>query len=388
MTLVSSIPTLAQGTSSGQIQVDPDVEELVLTGWLGEDSVFVGSIGLRAEGGDVERFSFEPDELKRESNDEDEVDEDEVIYRHQTSLVGEPSLSDEQHKYFQVHVSNVTVPGTYKGNIRFQLPGQDLEEALSVPLRVVAKARPQITPEVGSGNLTFNLVRCKDLQQDWWIGCGIARLLLPAGLFRDSHTLQFHNPIRADAKVQDTNVVVNGEHSGIQLSENELKIPNTATFKADGESTMPLEIDRRAIPPDHYTGAIYLNLEGGVRRLEIPVNINVRTGPTWVIFWIVVGLLLGQLLRVVEEKQPTAGQGQRSTTETIIGRGAANNPLQLIVKVAVFGVLVWIGIRTHYLEQGLILGTNPTTDYLNLVVWGLSADVASRVVTRSLVGLR
>jgi hypothetical protein len=104
-----------------------------------------------------------------------------------------------------------------------------------------------------------------------------------------------------------------------------------------------------------------------------------------VIFWIAVGLLLGQLFRVVEEK-PAAGQPQRTPTQAIIGEGAAANPLRLIVKVGIFGVLVWIGIRTHYLEQGLILGTNPTTDYLNLVVWGLTADVASRVFTRSMVG--
>ncbi|BAY60052.1 hypothetical protein NIES22_01090 [Calothrix brevissima NIES-22] len=37
-----------------------------------------------------------------------------------------------------------------------------------------------------------------------------------------------------------------------------------------------------------------------------------------------------------------------------------------------------VGIRALYVEKGLTFGANPFSDYLELILWGLSADVASR----------
>ncbi len=37
-----------------------------------------------------------------------------------------------------------------------------------------------------------------------------------------------------------------------------------------------------------------------------------------------------------------------------------------------------MGIGSLYVENGKTFGSNPFSDYLGLVLWGLSADVASR----------
>jgi hypothetical protein len=49
----------------------------------------------------------------------------------------------------------------------------------------------------------------------------------------------------------------------------------------------------------------------------------------------------------------------------------------------VLGFLVWIGLlaigfQTLYVNQGTAFGSNGIFDYVGLVLWGLTADVASR----------
>jgi hypothetical protein len=102
------------------------------------------------------------------------------------------------------------------------------------------------------------------------------------------------------------------------------------------------------------------------RQLELPVTINVRTGPTWVIIWIVAGLGLGQLARFYEERSPQPGQApeERNSIQKIFGRDYSWP--RLILKAGFFVVLVWVGIKTFYVDQGLFLGANPLTDYLSL----------------------
>lgn len=40
-----------------------------------------------------------------------------------------------------------------------------------------------------------------------------------------------------------------------------------------------------------------------------------------------------------------------------------------------------VGLRALYVEKGLTFGADPFSDYLGLILWGLSADVASRSVS-------
>jgi hypothetical protein len=49
----------------------------------------------------------------------------------------------------------------------------------------------------------------------------------------------------------------------------------------------------------------------------------------------------------------------------------------LLSLALLFGLSV-VGIRALYVEKGATFGADPFADYLGLVLWGLSADVASR----------
>ena len=128
-------------------------------------------------------------------------------------------------------------------------------------------------------------------------------------------------------------------------------------------------------------------MEGGTERLRLPVGLNVRVGPTWVILYIMLGLTLEQAVRLVDETgKGTGANGTRKPWEVFLGVGGSKftgeSTVRLLLKLALLAGLVWVGIETLYVNQGLFFGANPTTDYLGLVLWGLSADVASRSLSQ------
>lgn len=54
-------------------------------------------------------------------------------------------------------------------------------------------------------------------------------------------------------------------------------------------------------------------------------------------------------------------------------------PLVLFQELLIGSVL--IGMNELYIEKGTTLGAKPFTDYWGVILWGLSADVASRSLT-------
>ena len=71
--------------------------------------------------------------------------------------------------------------------------------------------------------------------------------------------------------------------------------------------------------------------------------------------------------------------------------GSPNHELERhywFVRPVLYGVLLVgltiVGLNTLYIEKGETFGARPLSDYFGLLLWGLSADVASR----SLSGLQ
>ncbi|MCR4406211.1 MAG: hypothetical protein NUW24_04700 [Anaerolineae bacterium] len=307
---LASIPVLAQ--AGLHIEVDPGDTPLVITGWLGEENAFVGNLRLTARGGDVAAFTFLTTDLAREEGDE-------VIGRQQISLVGDPTLSADVPKNFQVTVSGPPLPGTYRGQIEILLPGQAQAEALVIPLTVVAKARPTLTPLPGTDRLQLRLVRCGP-----GLDCALARLLLPDSAFLDSWQLQFDNPVQAAVTVVNAKAVVIGEQTGYQLTDAELVLPaDQQTLPAGQVGTLPLTLYRSAMPPDHYTGAVYLTLDGKQERVALPVDLSVRSGPLGPFLALLAGVVLGRLFKYMQER----GRPQAEALQAV-------NRLQALVRTA------------------------------------------------------
>ena len=287
--LVCPAPSLAQ-TKVG-IQVDAGDKPLQIKSWLGSENTFTGNMRLTAFGGNVAAFTFLPSDLKRKEGDE-------VIGRQQVELVGKSPLSAEVPKDFQVKVNGIKVPGTYEGQIELLLPGQKRSDAMVIPITVMAKAKPALVPVKGAEQVRRQLVRCS-----WGIDCALAQLFLPASAFQNQWELKLDNPIEAPVSLTHTEVVLEGQQTGYQITKAEVEPPpSPATLAANQIISLPLKWKRSQIPPDRYTGWVYLTLEGREERLAIPVDLNMRIGPLLPLLVLLVGIALGRLVKYIQER--------------------------------------------------------------------------------------
>jgi hypothetical protein len=147
-------------------------------------------------------------------------------------------------------------------------------------------------------SLRLDVVNCGNR-----LSCGLAALLLPKSAFLDQWEMQFDNPSAAEAKLIQSALVVLGEKTRFQLSSDQLTLPaNPQRFPAQEIGSLPVTLKRATMAPDHYVGSVYLTLEGAQDRLNIPVDMNVRTGPLWPLVAILAGIILGRLVKYMQER--------------------------------------------------------------------------------------
>lgn len=386
-------PTLAKANQ--KIKVDEDDTPLIITGWLGEENAFIGNLRLTAEE-DIDEFIFLASDLILENCDL-------VVGRQQVSLIGDPRLQAYIPKNFQVMITALSEPGTYTGYIEIRLLGQDITEAnITIPLNVNAKARPEITPLPGTDNVQLKLVHhargvlaCCDNY--------LARIFLPDSAQLDSWRLKFNNPQNVPVKVLSTDAVLLGKDTGYMLTGEELNLSkDQPPFTARQISTIQIILPRESMPPDHYIGSIYFTLEGQKEYLTLPVDIYVRTSPLWPIVFLFLGLLVGRIAKWWKEQEGPQMKATELEKEIPHARArlsvrkitgfSVNDPgknatpreqaraLSLVgptLYVIFLLVIMWIGISSLYVDKGASFGANPVPDYLSLIVWGLSAEVAS-----------
>lgn len=285
--LVCPAPAIAQ--TNVKIEVDAKDKPLVIKGWLGEENSLISNIRLTASGGNATNWTFLPSDLKRQEGDE-------VLGRQQVELIGDRKLEAGLPKDFQVKLNGVKLPGTYQGQLEILLPNQKRSEALVIPLTVTAKAKPALVPAKDSEQLQLQLVRCS------W-DCGLAQLLLPASAFQSQRFIYLDNPNEATVSVTSAEVILQGKLTNYQITNTEVEPPvSPQTLAANKIISLPLKWERSQIPPDRYTGAVYLTMEGREGRLSIPIDLNMRTGPAIPILVLLLGILLGRLFKYMQEK--------------------------------------------------------------------------------------
>lgn len=296
LSLLAALPIVTQ--AGVVISTDAGDSPLVITGWLDEAAGFTGNLRLTAQrdppgdanAGDVS-FLWLASDLKSE-------DGNWIVGRQHIALVGNPILQPAIPKDFQVTVMGITEPGTYRGTLDLLPSGAARAEALVIDLQVIARVRPSLKPLASAEKLEVDLVNCQTS-----LSCGLADLVLPESAFLNIWNLQFENPKAVETKLVKSAVVVLGEKTRFQLSSDELALSqDTQIFPAREVSTLPVMLNRTAMPPDHYTGTLYLMLEGANDMLTIPVDINIRTGPLWPLVAILAGIILGRLVKYMQER--------------------------------------------------------------------------------------
>jgi hypothetical protein len=290
---------LPVATQAGVV-LSPDAADspLVLAGWLDEGTVFTGHLRLTAERDSPEDADTPAISLLVMASDLKTEDGALTIGRQHVSLGGNPILHPGVPQDFQVTVTGITDPGIYHGKLELLPSEQVRAEALIIALEVIARARPSLKPLSSAETLRLNLVNCQHR-----LSCALAGLVLPESAFLNSWEMQFDNTSAAAGKLVKSAVVALGDKSGFQLSSGQLALPSEMqTFAAREISSLPVTLNRTAMPPDHYTGAVYLMFEGARDMLAVPVDLNVRAGPLGALVAILAGIILGRLVKYMHER--------------------------------------------------------------------------------------
>jgi len=278
-----------QGWAQAAPQITTDLEgkPFIIRGWLDDTKELSGSLRLTAREGDIKKVVFLRSDLKRDGGDE-------VIQRHQVTP-GEINLAGDVPQDVQIKVTGISTPGQYKGQITLLIPGQAPSKAMTIPLVVIARGRPDLKP-LPDSKLNLNLVNCA-----WGPDCVLAKLLLPASAFVNGRDLKFDNATKDEVNVLSAEPVVFGEKTGYQLDAKGLAFPKTpVTLPANQVVSLQLGLDRSLLPPDHYTGSVYLTLDGQDKRQQIEMDLNVRKGPLLPAIFLLVGILLGRLVKYMQ----------------------------------------------------------------------------------------
>ncbi|NJR57831.1 MAG: hypothetical protein HC769_02575 [Cyanobacteria bacterium CRU_2_1] len=180
-----------------------------------------------------------------------------------------------------------------------ELPNSIDSQAQTAPVSTTSTTglQPSIIPLKGTDQIQLQLVNC-----NWILDCALANLLLPASTRIDHLQLQFDNPALVPAQVLNTATVVQGNFTRYQLTDTFSVPPGVQTLAANQIVSLPLTLNRFAMPPDQYTGAIYLTLANQTNRLVLPVSLNVRSGPLLPLLILLVGVVLGRLFKYMQEQ--------------------------------------------------------------------------------------
>ncbi|HTL89892.1 MAG TPA: hypothetical protein VL134_10860 [Leptolyngbya sp.] len=170
-----------------------------------------------------------------------------------------------------------------------------LQPALTTP----AVAPPTLTLLKRTGQIQLQLVNCT------W-DCALAGLLLPQSVLSDHTELYFDNSALTPINIVSSVVIVEGKQTNYQLpSQSPSAIAlseNSKVLPANQISSLTLTFNRSEMPPDQYTGAIYLTLADQRNRLTLPIELSVRSSPMVPLLVLLFGIVLGRLIKYMEKR--------------------------------------------------------------------------------------
>jgi hypothetical protein len=163
---------------------------------------------------------------------------------------------------------------------------------------VAVKSSAQVSAVENSDSVQMDLVNC-----GWWGDCLLARMVLPSSMQVNAYQLWFENGSSTPVRIAKTALITRGQRTGYQLTEPDLVLNEQNRVLPGNQITrLNLQVNRLGIPPDQYNGKLYLMLKDSRERLTLPLMINVRTGPMLPIVALFFGVVLGRLLKYMQER--------------------------------------------------------------------------------------
>jgi hypothetical protein len=194
-------------------------------------------------------------------------------------------------------VSGIKVAGVYRGEAQFLKPGGGLDPVLRLPMEVTASPSPALALRKADEKIKLMAVNCGAMD------CWLARRLVPAA-FIPAYRLEMNSNALTPFNVQ-ARIWGQGELYHAPLAP---LLPMPETLVAPPQPIYSLELknpggpNAQQIAPDRYVGALQLNPPAPDPAVSVPVEIAVRNGPGWPVFVLFLGLLLGRLLKYMQDK--------------------------------------------------------------------------------------
>lgn len=292
---------------SQEIELDPGDSKITIKGFTGDDASFNGDVRvtLRNANQTTPKLLLLPSHLQR-------TDGGAQINRGQVQVGEGITLSADVPTTIPIKITGVKAPGEYKGKLELLLAGQARNTAKTVELIVLANVRTTLTALANADRLKTNLVNCDR-------PCWLATWLLPGSTQKD-YEIKFEKPIGASQPVLEITTDVKGEQNGFQWKSDHFQfgqptVPaSSASPPSNGQAgstngpadkrflVFPVTLSHADLPADHYTGSIYLSLDADTPVIKLPVDVNVRVAPLWPLLFLFIGILLGKLIKYMQEK--------------------------------------------------------------------------------------
>lgn len=271
--------------------IEPSDKKLAIKGAIGDDNSFTGNVGVVLEGatGTTQtKLTIYPYALTMANG----TGTDTI---RPTITPAELNLTPNAPATFQVKVSGVKQPGEYTGKISLSLAGQAQSAAVIVDVAVSASVRPSLSLLTENDRLQANLVNCKN-------DCWLAKLLLTDAAFQYKTGLNFEKPVGAPLNISYVTIAVKGDQTKFQVTETQLIFAPAQADPTKKYLTLPVTINKDQLPADHYSGNMYLTVDGQTSALKVPVDFNVRSAPLLPIIILALGILLGRLFKFMQDK--------------------------------------------------------------------------------------
>jgi membrane protein implicated in regulation of membrane protease activity/type 1 fimbria pilin len=197
----------------------------------------------------------------------------------ENALPFDPKKGKGRWRSIPVTVHDVRFEGEYEGGLELGSGGCKVEFLLAAAggaeVSLVGTASAS-----GPKAVKLKLVRCN------YLTCGpgdFAEGLNASSSRKDSVLVQVDNASQSPAVVTGVQVALNSE-VGEEVVSKEAFTPTKQSFErpAQRATTLPpISINRDKVDPGHYTGAIYLQIEGAEKRAILPFELDVKDGPLW-----------------------------------------------------------------------------------------------------------
>jgi hypothetical protein len=257
--ILAAQPIVAQGEDD-EIPLSFSVQTLQIDGRFSEDA-FTASFHLRTGEQEVTDIVLLPGDLVNSDG------EDIVAGQYQVSPISISSILAHHGALVNVTLNNIPAPGTYEGSIEVLFAGRDPDVQLTLPIRVVATAKPNI--ELGAGSAQ--------------VAIKATRRLVPWG---DALTepVSFHIRQTVDAPVTIAQIEVmdppDTNADAIPIPQSAIIItPDTPLdINAKTWQAFEIQIDMADLPAGHYGGTVIVSPQGGD---DTTITVDVQLKDNW-----------------------------------------------------------------------------------------------------------